>query len=153
MNFLFSKPRVSFVYHYEDGKLFFIIATYPEYESVLHSAIGSQYADASIERIPKPNYFSKKYHEIVPLESEKDSVYTIKMYKHSNDDQINNIIDAISAISKEDTVSIVMNISPLSEKRNDITKNKVNRLYKNLPIESKRSFLTKPWKLISFIIK
>jgi hypothetical protein len=153
MNFLFSKPRVSFVYHYEDGKLFFIVATYPEYESVLQSSIWSQYADASIERIVKPDYFSKKYSEIVPLESEKDCVYTLKMYKQANDDQINNILDAISSISREDTVSIVMTVSPLSEKWNEITKNKVNRLYKNLPIESKLSFLTKPWKLIQFIIK
>ena len=153
MRFVFKKPRVSFIYRYEDGKLFFIVSTYPEYESVLHSAIGSQYADSSIESIPKPNYFDRKYHEITPLESEKDSVYTIKLYKNASDDQINNIIDAISGVSKEDTVSIVMTISPLSEKWNEDTKKKVNRLYKNLPIEGKWWLLTKPWKLIRFIFR
>ena len=137
MHLFFRKPRASFIYRYEDGKIFFIVATYPEYESVLHSAIGSQYAEASIESVPKPNYFDKKYHDIVPLESQKDCVYTIKLYKNASDDQINNIIDALSGVSKEDTVSIVMTIAPLNEKRNEETKKKVNRLYKNLPIESK----------------
>jgi len=153
MRFVFKKPRVSFIYRYEEWKLFFIVASYPEYESVLHSAIWSQYADASIENVSKPDYFDKKYHEIVPLESEKDSVYTIKLYKNASDDQMNNIIDAISGVSKEDTVSIVMTISPLSEKWNEDTKEKVNRLYKNLPIESKRSLFLKPWKLITFLFK
>ncbi len=153
MNFIFNKPRVSLIYHYENGQLFFIAGTYPEYESVLHSAIGSQYSDASIENVPRPNYFSRKYHEIIPLESEKDSVYTIKMYKNTTDDQINNIVDSISWVSKEDTVSIVMTISPLGENWNIATKNKVNRLYKNLDIDNKRSFLSKPRKLIKFIFK
>lgn len=153
MNFVFNKPRVSLIYHYENGQLIFVVGTYPEYESVLHSAVGSQYADASIEKIPKPNYFARKYHEIIPLESEKDSVYTIKMYKNANDDQTNNIIDAISSIPKEDTVSVVMTISPLGENWNIAAKNKVNRLYKNLDIDNKRSILSKPWKLIKFIFK
>jgi len=153
MNFIFSKPRISLIYHYENGQLIFVVATYPEYESVLQSAIGSQYADASIEKIVKPNYFSKKYHEIIPLESEKDSVYTIKMYKNANDDQTNNLIDAISNIPKEDTVSVIMTISPLGENWNIATKEKVNRLYKNLDIDNKRSILSKPWKLIKFIFK
>jgi hypothetical protein len=31
----------------------------------------------------------------MPLQSEKDSAYTLKLYKKMSDDPINNIIDAI----------------------------------------------------------
>lgn len=153
MRWLFQKPKVSFIYHYEKGQLFFIVATYPEYESIVHSAIWSQYADASIEVIDKPNMSSKKYTERMPLESQKDSIYTIRMYKQANDDQMNNIIDAISSVSKYDTVSIVMNISPLWEEWNDKAKKKVDRLYKNLSISSPFLILLKPWKLLWFLFK
>jgi len=153
MDILFKKPRVSFVYHYENGRLSFIVWTYPEYESIIHSAIWSQYSDASIEPIEKPNYFGKKHTELIPLESKKDNVYTIKIYKHTTDDQINNIVDSISSVSKYDTVSIVTTISPIWNKRNTENKKKVNRLYKNLSIDPRWKIAFKPSKLLWFLLK
>lgn len=153
MRVIFKKPKISCIYNYEDGRLHFIIATYPEYESIVHSAIGSQYPDASIEVTEKPKIFGKKYNEIIPLESEKQSFYTIKMYKTANDDQMNNIVDAIWSLSKYDTANIVMTVKPVSESRNNQAKKQVSRLYKNLSIDSPRSILRKPRKRIMFLIK
>jgi hypothetical protein len=153
-NVVFRKPKMSLMYHYEDGKLFFYIATYDEYTHIIESAISSQYADVSIEIGEKPKIFDKKFSEVMPLESEKQSIYAIKMFKHAADDQINNIIDSISSISVYDKVSIVMNIKPVSEARNNQAKKDINRLYKNLELEKPRWHkLFMPRLLIKFLFK
>ncbi|MBP7842371.1 hypothetical protein KA037_07120 [Patescibacteria group bacterium] len=153
-NLIFKKPKISFMYHYEDGKLFFYVATYNEYTHIIESAVSSQYADVSIEISEKPKIFDKKFTEVMPLESEKENIYTIKMFKHAADDQINNIIDAISSISIYDKVSIVMNIKPVSESRNDKAKKDINRLYKNLELEKPRWYkLFMPRLLLKFLFK
>jgi hypothetical protein len=71
----------------------------------------------------------------MPLQSEKESIYTLKLYKKMNDDPINNLIDAISNVSKYDTATIMMTIKPLGERRNNKAKKQVDRLYKNLDLK------------------
>ena len=99
----FRKPRISLMYHYVDWVLNFIIWCYPEYKTLIEWSIGAQYPDSSIEIVNEPNIFKRKYYKIMPLQNEKDDVYTLKMYKKLSDDPINNIIDAIWNISKYDT--------------------------------------------------
>jgi hypothetical protein len=91
----FNKPKVTFIIHYEDGRLSFVIGTYPEYTDILEGAISAQYSTASIETVPKPNMFGKKYTEIVPMQPEKDSIYPIRIFKQSPDDPLNNVIDSL----------------------------------------------------------
>ncbi|MBO7094632.1 hypothetical protein J6V86_00020 [bacterium] len=62
---------------------------------MVESAIASQYASASIERVAKPKFFKKKFSDIQVLETTKDPLYTIKLYKNIPDDPINNIIDSM----------------------------------------------------------
>jgi hypothetical protein len=62
---------------------------------MVESAIASQYASASIERVAKPKFFKKKFSDIQVLETKRDPLYTIKLYKNIPDDPINNIVDSI----------------------------------------------------------
>jgi len=131
---LVRKPRISLIYHYENWMLNFIIWCYPEYKNIIEWSIWAQYPESSIEVIKEPNIFKKKYSKVMPLQWEKDSVYTLKLYKKMSDDPINNIIDAIWNISKYDTATIMLNIKPLRDNRNEQAKKKIDRLYKNLDL-------------------
>lgn len=131
---VFRKPRITLMYHYVDWVLNFIIWCYPEYKTLIEWSIWAQYPDSSIEIINEPNIFKRKHYKIMPLQNEKDDVYTLKMYKKLSDDPINNIIDAIWNISKYDTATIMLNIKPLWDDWNNQAKKKIDRLYKNLDI-------------------
>ncbi len=152
---LFRKPRISLMYHYTNGTLNFIIWCYPEYKTLIEWSIWAQYPDSSIEIVKEPNVFKKKHYRVMPLQTEKDDVYTLKMYKKLSDDPINNIIDAIWNISKYDTATIMLNIKPLWDDRNAQAKNKIDRLYKNLEIipdwvwAKIRSWIKKFFKLMA----
>ena len=98
MRFIFKKPKITFMYHYEGGLLYFMVGVYPEYQKIVESALSAQYPACSIETVKKPNIFAKKYSYMMPMKTVKDSVYTIKMYKYSPDDQLNNLIDAIAKV-------------------------------------------------------
>ena len=130
----FRKPKITLMYHYTNWVLNFIVWCYPEYKTLIEWSIWAQYPDSSIELVSEPNIFKRKYYKVMPLESEKDSVYTLKMYKKLSDDPINNIIDAVWNISKYDTATIMLNIKPLSDDWNEQARKKIDRLYKNLDI-------------------
>lgn len=150
--FFFRKPKVALVYHYQDGRLNFVVWIYPEYQKIIEAAVGSQYPESSIELTTRPAIFKKKYVKVMPLESQLDSVYTMKLFTRMSDDPINNLIDSIRNIPKEDTASIVLTIKPLSESWNRKARKKVDRLYKNLPLKSEVSlwqYFVFPWKIFS----
>ena len=88
------------------------MGTYPEYQGIVESAISAQFANCSLERVAKPDPFQKKYYDIMPLEPEKDPVYTIKTFRQMPDDPMNNIIDTMSKISIYDTVTAILVIKP-----------------------------------------
>ncbi len=136
----FRKPRITLMYHYEDGVMNFIVWCFPEYARIVEWSIWSQLSSSSVEIIKRPKIFSKKYYKVMPLQSEKESIYTLKMYKKMNDDPVNNIIDAFSNISKYDTATMIMTIKPLWEKWNNNAKKQIDRLYKNLDIKSNGLF-------------
>jgi hypothetical protein len=133
-----------------------MVAVYPEYQKIVESALSAQYPDCSIETVRKPKIFAKKYSYIMPMYSTKDSVYTIKMYKQSPDDQINNLIDAIAKIPGNDTFTIMMPMKPVGEEWNKKAKKTAELLFKKDPKALKNtSFLRAllmPWKLLDFII-
>lgn len=140
------------MYHYEGGLFYFIVGVYSEYQKIVESALSAQYPDCSIETIKRPNVFPKKYSHIMAMKSAKDSIYTIKMYKQSPDDQINNIIDAIAKIPSYDSFSIVMPMKPMGEQRNKEAKRVAEALFKNDEKALKKTSLLKailmPRKLI-----
>lgn len=156
MRKLFDKPKTTLIYHYEDGLLNFIVGTYPEYQQVLEGAISAQFPNCSIERMPKPKFFKKKYYDIIPIEPKKDSLLNIKTFKQQPDDPMNNIIDAIGKISRYDTLSIVIPIKPLGDWFNKKSQKAVDRLYKNLSIRGTNNarwkYIIMPRKLIGFLI-
>ena len=156
MTKLFDKPKTTMIYHYEEGVLNFIIWTYPEYQQILEGAISAQFPNCSIERTLRPDFFKRKYNDIMPIEPKKDSLYNIKTYKHQADDPMNNIIDAIGKISRYDTLTIIMPIKPMGERFNKKAQKAVDRLYKNLPLYGSsnawRTYIIMPRKLIGFLV-
>jgi len=147
MNFLFKKPKLTLMVHYENWQIVFLVWVYPEYQKIVEWAIASQYSNCSIETVKKPNIYRKKYKYVMPMSTEKEAAYTIKMYKTMPDDPINNLIDAISKISLEDTFSIVMPIKPASKKFNKRAKMVATALFKKDP---KLMRSTPFWKYILF---
>jgi hypothetical protein len=75
------------------------------------------------------------------------------MYKRATDDQINNVIDAMSNISRYDTASIIMTMKPAPESWNKQAQKKANLLYKDIKLESRWKKFLMPWKLISWLIQ
>ena len=131
---IFRKPRIILMYHYEWWTLNFIVWCLPEYQKILEWAIGAQFSDSSLEVIKRPNIFKRKHHKVMPLQSEKNSIYTIRLYKRMTDDPINNLIDSMNNIAKSDTATVIMTIKPLSDRWNEKAKKQVDRLYKNLEL-------------------
>jgi hypothetical protein len=109
---LFKKAKVSVIYHYEKGTLSFVVATYPEYQEIVEGAIAAQYPESSIETTVRPEFFGKKYGDVVPLEPSRDPIYPIKTFKQIEDDPINNVIDTIAQFSNEDTLDVILTIKP-----------------------------------------
>ena len=157
MQFFFGKQRLIFVYQYEQWQLSCIVWTYPEYQDMVESAIASQYSAASIERVARPKFFKKKYFDIQVLETQKDPLYTIKLFKNMPDDPINNIIDSMWKVSVDDTVSIVVVAKPERSGFNVRRQIAADRLYKNLDLYElnrwHRTNLINPFKWIYFAFK
>ncbi|MDD3262893.1 MAG: hypothetical protein PHR61_03520 [Candidatus Absconditabacteria bacterium] len=159
LHWLFYKPKVNLIYHYEDGLLSFIVGTYPEYQKVVEGAISAQYSDCSIEVVKQPKLFKKKHSDIMPLVPKKKSVYNIRLYKQMSDDPINNLIDAMAKVSRYDTVSVVIPIKPVGEWMNKKAQKRSNGLYRNdkkytdphYKIKSFFSYLN-PFKLLGLLI-
>ncbi|MBS8122431.1 type IV secretory system conjugative DNA transfer family protein [Candidatus Vampirococcus lugosii] len=156
MNYVFSKPKVSFALHYKDGQLQLLFAVYPEYKNILEGAITAQYSDASVETIKIPHFFAKTYYDIIPIHPEKDPVYPIRIFKQLEDDPLNNVLDAIGKISNEDTFTIFTTIKPAGSSFNIKAQNFANALYKkdesvtlSTPLWKKLVF---PWKFFDFLI-
>ncbi|MCR5412006.1 MAG: hypothetical protein K6E76_03295 [Patescibacteria group bacterium] len=121
---------------------------------MVESAISSQYASSSIEKIARPKFFTKKYYDIEVLEPENDPLYTIKLYKNIPDDPINNILDSIGKVSTEDTVNIIFTTKPEGDWFNKKRQVAADRLYKNLDLyETKRwKKLLNPLNWFSFVL-
>ena len=156
MQFFFWKHKLVFVYQYENGQISCLVWTYPEYQDMVESAIASQYAAASIERVSKPKFFRKKYFDVQVLETKKDPLYTIKLYKNIPDDPINNIVDSMGKVSAEDTVSIVFVVKPEKSTFNMRRQIAADRLYKNLDLYERKwrdwRNLINPFKWLEFAI-
>ena len=156
MQFFFWKHKLIFVYQYEQWQLSCLVWTYPEYQNMVESAIASQYSSASIERVARPNFFKRKYSDIQVLETTKDPLYTIKLYKNIPDDPINNIIDSMWKVGVEDTVSIILVAKPEKATFNVRRQIAADRLYKNLDLYEMRRWhrknLINPFKWIEYAI-
>ena len=154
MQRFFGKQRLIFIYQYEQWQLSCIVWTYPEYQDMVESAIASQYSAASIEMVARPKFFKKKYNDIQVLETQKDALYTIKLYKNIPDDPINNIIDSMWKVSVDDTVSIVIAAKPEKSSFNTRRQIAADRLYKNLDLYELNRWhwtnLINPFKWIVF---
>jgi len=68
----FDKPKITFMMHYENGLMNFIIGTYPEYRKIVESALAAQYSESSLQTIKKPNFLPKKHYDLMPLQPEKE---------------------------------------------------------------------------------
>ena len=154
MQSFFWKQKLVFVYQYENWQLSCLVWTYPEYQNMVESAIASQYASASIERVAKPKFFKKKFSDIQVLETTKDPLYTIKLYKNIPDDPINNIIDSMWKVGVEDTVSIILVAKPEKASFNIRRQIAADRLYKNLDLYEMKRYswknLINPFKWIEY---
>ncbi len=161
MRWLFRKPKVTQILHYEKWLLSFIIAVYPEYRKIVESGIAAQFSDASIETLSvKPKYTAKKYSSITVMDTKKNPVYPIKTYKQMPDDPLNNLIDTMWKMSSEDTFSIVIPIKPVWEKFNLLAKKRATWLYRKekFYVEGgKRNILLKillaPFTFLGFILR
>lgn len=153
MRKLFRKPKITIIFHYEDGLLTFLVGIYPEYQKIVESSISAQYPNCSIEVTGAPKLFPRKYGDIMPMVPKRDNIYNIKTFKNQPDDPMNNLMDAMGKISRYDTVTIIMPIKPIGSRFNEKSKKLVDRLYKNLDIAPMawRKYILMPWKFISFL--
>ncbi len=153
---LCKKPKITLVLQYEDGMLHFLIGTYPEYLKIIESSLSAQYSDASLEVTQAPKFFSKKYNDLIPLETVKQGYYPIRIFKQLEDDPLNNVIDAMGKISSEDTCSLLITIKPLGDDFNKKAQKLADALYRKDEAVTKSKPLRKrllPWNLFTFLIR
>jgi hypothetical protein len=154
---LFDKPKVSLMLHYEDGQLYFIMSTYPEYVDILEGALSAQFSDVSLEAIEKPKMFGKKHSYLVPLHPKKESIYPIRMFNQMHDDPLNNLVDSMSKVKDHDTFTLLMPIKPVSSNFNKKAKRFSDALYKKDMSALHKTpwylYILMPRKLLSFLTK
>ncbi len=156
MDMIFSKPKFTLWYMYEWGQLSFMVAMYPEYQKIMEWALSAQYSDVSMEEIETPNYYSKKYSDILALEPKKDPIYPIRIFKQLEDDPMNNLIDAMAKVSPEDDFYILFNAKPVGSRYNKKAKERATWLYRNdkkyvSPDPRYTSRFSAPWRLVRFL--
>ncbi len=153
---MFDKPKVTLMMHYEEGKLYFILATYPEYLDIVEGALSAQFSNLSVEAIQKPKMFSKKHSYIVPLQPKKEPIYPIRMYSQMKDDPLNNLIDSMANVKEHDTFTMLLPIKPVGSGFNKKAKIFSDALYKKdksvTDRLSRREWLL-PWNWISALTK
>jgi len=155
MRWLFDKPKMSFIMHYEDGLLSFIVGVYPEYRKIVESAIGAQYPETSIEAIPTPDLYKNKFVDIMPMQPVKSPYYPIRIFKQLEDDPLNNIIDSLGKVPPEDTFSVVLTLRPEKKWFNKGAQRLANALFKKdetitNPVPLRKKLL--PRNFFSFMI-
>ena len=158
LRWLFRKPKVTLIQHYENGLYSCVIGIYPEYLSIVESSVAAQFADASIETLAhRPKFFSKKHYDITVMETTKNAVFPIKTYKQMPDDPLNNIIDTMAKMSNEDTFTIVMPIKPIGAKFNRKAQQRATGLYRKdtFYMNGARTYrwkwLLPPYRILAFI--
>lgn len=152
---LFEKPKIVLLYQYEKWLLYLVVGTYPEYKKMLESALAAQYSSVSLTQIARPRYFTKKYSQLIPLQSVKSSYYPIRTFKQLEDDPINNIFDGLSKVNVEDTFTIQMVIKPEGEWFNKNAQKLAEALYKKDESVINEKPLRKkllPWNFFGFLI-
>ncbi len=152
---VFDKPKITFMMHYEDWLMNFIVWTYPEYRKIVESALAAQYSESSLQEIKKPNIFPKKHYNLMPLQPIKEGAYPLRMFKQMEDDPMNNIVDAVGKVNPEDTFTIVMTIRPEKWTFNKRAQKLAEALYKkDESVTKKKSLILRlmPWNLFSFLI-
>ena len=127
---IFDKPKLVLLYQYDKWLLFLVVGTYPEYKKIVESALSAQYSSVSLTEVSRPRYFTKKYSQLIPLQSVKSSYYPIRTFKQLEDDPINNIFDSLSKVNVEDTFTIQMVIKPEWEWFNKNAQKMAEALYK-----------------------
>ncbi len=154
---LVHKPKINLIMSYEEGQLEFIVGVYPEFQDMVEGAISAQLSECSIEVIPRPMFFSKKYSDISVLEPEKEPAYTIKTFKYMPDDPLNNLVDATAKINNYDTFHMIMVLKPLGDEHNRRMKYIADALYKRqkhrLGSTAWWKYLLFPWKIFQFFLK
>jgi hypothetical protein len=152
---IFRKPKITLLLTYTQGKLLYIIGTYPEYKKIVEGAIAAQYAEASLETIASPKIFSKSFHDIMPLETVKPPAYPIRTFKQLEDDPMNNLLDSIGKLPHEDDFTIMMTIKPEGNVFNVSAQKLANALYKKDESVIKGTKWRKkilPWYFLSFLV-
>lgn len=145
MRFIFTKPKISLILHYENWLLNFIFWTYPEYANIIEWAITAQYSDASIETVERPNFYKNKHTDLIPLIPVKSQIYPIRIFKQLEDDPLNNIMDSIWKIPTEDTFSVFLTMKPEWEKFNRRAQKMADWLFKkDEAVLKKRAW----WKIL-----
>lgn len=156
MQKIFHKPKFVLSLSYQDGQLQFIVGTYPEYMKVIEGSIAAQYSEVSIEPIKRPKLFTKKYRDIMAIEPKKNPIYPIKIYKQLEDDPVNNLIDSISKIPKEDEFHVLLICKPVGKRYNKKAAKWADGLYRNdetyiQPVPFWKKVLLAPVKFVKFL--
>lgn len=156
MSWFFDKAKISLILRYEKGLLNFVIAVYPEYRNIIEWAIAAQYPEASIEETNPIKLYTKKFHDIIPMQPVKRNIYPIRIFKQLEDDPINNIVDSIGKISVEDEFTVLLITKPESTRFNVDAQKFADALYrKDVSVTEKVPLWKKilmPWKLFDFLI-
>ncbi len=131
MDFLFNKPKFVLSMWLEKWQLSFIVGTYPEYQKILEWSIAAQFASVSLEQMPIPDFYTKKYHDILAIEPKKDPIYPMRIFKQLEDDPMNNLIDSVAKVNQDDTMYLLRNVKPIGNWFNKKAKERATGLYRN----------------------
>jgi len=95
--------------------------------------------------MPIPDFYTKKYHDILAIEPKKDPIYPVRIFKQLEDDPMNNLIDSIAKVNQDDNLYLLRNVKPVGNRFNKKAKEWATGLYRN-----DKTFVTKEslWKKV-----
>lgn len=108
--------RVSFELFLQERQLYFYVATYPYYSSIVEKQITTFYPDAEVEytKAPKlyePGYDVKGYY----MKLLKPFWFPVKTYKVLEEDPLNDIANALDKVHNDERAAVQLVIRPVDD--------------------------------------
>lgn len=123
--------RVSFELFLENRQLYFYVATFPYYQSIVEKQVTTFYPDAEVEYVkaPKmyePGYDVKGYY----IKLLREFWLPVKTFKILEDDPLNDLANALDKVHNDERAAIQLVIRPIDDKWSKRAKEEGTAIFK-----------------------
>ncbi len=145
---ILGQDTISLEYIAHKDQIYFYVVIPKNYKYLVEKQINSFYTDAIIEETTEINIFKeRKYAKATYLNTVKDFYFPIKTYQKLESDPINNITNALSKLSEDESAMVQVMLKPIK----DNWQNKSSKASSAIMKWKNDLFTLNPFKLIIWI--